>query len=76
MKQDDFQTLLAKLTDIEASLSQDGKDHLLPESYFQRFQQDLAKVKAHAKDILTRERTLKIGIIGQVKAGKSERIGL
>ena len=71
MKQDDFQTLLAKLTDIAASLSQDEKDHLLPESYFQRFQQDLAKVKAHAEDILTRERTLKIGIIGQVKAGKS-----
>lgn len=71
MKQDDFQTLLAKLTDIETSLSQDEKDHLLPESYFQRFQQDLAKVKAHAEDILTRERTLKIGIIGQVKAGKS-----
>ena len=71
MKQDDFQTLLAKLTDIETSLSQDEKDHLLPDSYFQRFQQDLAKVKAHAEDILTRERTLKIGIIGQVKAGKS-----
>lgn len=71
MKQDDFQDLLAKLTEIEASLSQDEQDHLLPELYFQKFQQELAKVKEHAEDILTRERTLKIGIIGQVKAGKS-----
>ena len=31
MKQDDFQDLLAKLTESEASLSQDEQDHLLPE---------------------------------------------
>lgn len=71
MKQDDFQELLDKLTKIEASLSQDEKAHLLSDPYFQRFHQELAKVKANAEAILTRDRTLKIGIIGQVKAGKS-----
>lgn len=71
MKQNNFQRLLDKLTKIETSLLQDEKAHLLSEPYFQRFHQELTKVKTHAEEILTRNRTLKIGIIGQVKAGKS-----
>lgn len=71
MKPDNFQELLDRLTKIEVSLSQDEKKNLLSESYFQRFHQELVKMKTNAEKILTRDRTLKIGVIGQIKAGKS-----
>ena len=71
MQQENIQDLLTELTKIETSLSQDEKNHLLSESYVQRFHQELMKVKTYATEILARDRLMKIGIVGQVKAGKS-----
>lgn len=46
-------------------------DKFVNPSYIRDFESKIFRIKEHAKDILNPDRELKIGIVGQVKAGKS-----
>lgn len=48
----------------------DGENFINPE-YIHNFEEKVRRAKNHAEEILNTNRDLKIGIVGQVKAGKS-----
>ena len=60
------------LQKIEAILEKikDGENFVNPD-YIRNFEEKVRRARAHAEDILNTNRDLKIGIVGQVKAGKS-----
>lgn len=60
------------LQKIEAILEKikDGESFVNPD-YIRDFEEKVRRARKHAEDILNTNRDLKIGIVGQVKAGKS-----
>ena len=60
------------LRKIESVLEKikDGGNFVNPE-YIRDFEEKFRRAKNHAEEILNTNRDLKIGIVGQVKAGKS-----
>lgn len=60
---------ISKIEEISKEIK-DGDKFVNP-SYIRDFESKIFRIKEHAKDILNPDRELKIGIVGQVKAGKS-----
>ena len=66
-----FETLVEKLMPIEVMLKEAAEEKLIAIQSYDYFQRKLKRAQKNADNILNLDRTLKIGIVGQVKAGKS-----
>ena len=69
MSQSTCDNFIQKIEDIFSKIS-DAENFINPD-YIHDFENKIRRAKKHSQDILNINRDLKIGIVGQVKAGKS-----
>lgn len=66
-----FNKFIQELDDLTTFFKSDKSKGLINDSILQNFEDQQRKIKENADEILAENRNLRIGIIGQVKAGKS-----
>ena len=71
LNKEKFDGFMALLKKISISLQEKEHKGLVNDSYLQDFQVRFKKLEESSANILEENRNLKIGIVGQVKAGKS-----
>ena len=71
LNKEKFDGFMALLKKISISLQEKEHKGLVNDSYLQDFQVRFKKLEESSANILAENRNLKIGIVGQVKAGKS-----
>ncbi|OUO41637.1 hypothetical protein B5F82_00195 [Megamonas hypermegale] len=66
-----FDDFMKNLESIKTFLNSNENKSLVNEALFQQIEDQLRKIKENSNEILAENRNMRIGIIGQVKAGKS-----
>ena len=66
-----FDDFMKNLEGIKTFLNSNENKSLVNEALFQQIEDQLRKIKENSNEILAENRNMRIGIIGQVKAGKS-----